>query len=107
MPSQSPVPVNTLLLASVQWNPWAHIQVHTETHKNTHRACTQAHTLKERHPGAFLALLRVRAQEAGTGVGLTSCVPGWATCDRGSGPGVGGASVEGAPRNPGLGEGAN
>ena len=76
VPSQSPVPVNKLLLASVQWNPQAHIQVHTETHKNTHRACTQAHTLKERHPGAFLAPLRVRAQEAGTGVGLTSCVPG-------------------------------
>ena len=79
---------------------------HTQTHKNTHWACTQAHTLKERHPGAFLAPLIVRAQKVGIGVGLTSCVIGWAT-SQDSGPGVGGASMEGAPRNPGLGEGGN
>ena len=40
------------------------------------------------------------------GWGPTSCIIGWAA-PPGFGPGVTGESVEGAPRNLGLGEGGN
>ena len=44
VPSQSPVPINKLLLASVQWNPRAHIQVHTHRHTKTPTEPAHRHT---------------------------------------------------------------